>query len=114
MKKLLEIATEKLRSLQHHPPDKKEPILAQLIHHLVFSQESAGDGTELELTVLALMDLSEKALHHFLFGWCTEGEEEEHITKFLEEATTEDEIYEVIIEDLLMTAMVEWKESEPD
>jgi hypothetical protein len=114
MKTLVEIATEKLISLQHYPPDKGKPILAQLINHLVFNQESAGDGTELEQIVLKLMDLSDKALHHFLFRDDPEREQEEWIAKLLEKATTEDEIYEVMIDDLLKPVMMESEEPEPD
>lgn len=112
MKPLLEIVTEKLISLQHYPPDKGIPILAQLLNHLVFNQETTGNGTELELTVLALLTHSDKTVHNYLFSDDPEGEQEKWIATLLDSATTEDEIYEVMIDNLLLTAMMEWEEPE--
>jgi hypothetical protein len=112
MKTLLEIVSEKLESLQHYPPDEGIPILAQLMNHLVYNQETAGDDTKLELTVLTLMTHSVKTVHHYLFSADPEGKQEQWMATLLNSAITEDEIYEVMIDNLLQIAMTEWEEPE--
>jgi len=112
MKPLLDIAKEKLESLQHYSPDEKYSILGQLIYHLVLSQESAGDGTDFELLAISLSRLSEGTVHNFLFPCDDFGETEEWITDLLREATTKEEIYEVMIDILLDGALIEWSEPE--
>ena len=111
MKTLLEIATEKIISLRHYPPDKKEPILPQLMF-MVFNEEDKGayelglsdnQRDDLQKEILAMLHYTDRQVKAMLY--LEEEELEEAAARDLQAAQTEEEIRQVLIVDLLMSAM---------
>jgi hypothetical protein len=108
MKTLLEIATDKLSRL-NVLVNKEFSILPQLML-AVFNEETKDnldlnmyDRQDMEQEVLLLLNYSDKAVKVML--GLQDRERELEITQMLSKATTEDQIREVLISELLFEAM---------
>lgn len=110
---MIKIDEEELIRLQHYPPDERYSVLGQLLNHLVFSQDSAWTGDGFDQLILSLSRMSEKTVYNYLFPYDDREETEEWIISLLNEATTEEEVYEVMIDILLNDAIRESAEPEP-
>lgn len=107
MKTLLEIATEKLKLL-HLIPVREESVLGQLMLALV----DPDYEEELYREVLAL---SEKTDHQVCWMMYLDNPETlADLIKNLKMAMTKEEIRDVLIDDLLMSAHLESWRPEPD
>jgi hypothetical protein len=108
MNTLLEIATDKLNSL-YVPVNKELSILPQLML-AVFNEETKDnldlnmyDRQDMEQEIQSLLTYSDKAVRVML--GLQDREREREISQMLSKASTDDQIREVLISELLFEAM---------
>jgi len=119
MKTIQEIATEKFKSLDY-PIYTGIPIMAQIINAvLTLTTEAEQENLDLnrydleEVIFISqqLLTFSDKAVMRYL--GLMDPDHELEMAQYLEEAKTLSQIKEVVIENLLVQAITETEEPEP-